>query len=97
MAEKICLSCSTENPSHFEYCKHCGAPLPTVDKIVKEEYTPVEEPDFGELSYKEYKKFIGKNADSILHDFNTLNTTRFVFCIPVLLLGLFFGFFVARS
>ena len=93
MAEKVCVSCNTENPSHYEYCINCGAPLPTVDKIAKEEYTPVEKPSFGELTYQEYQRFIGKNSESILDDFHRLESSRTVFCLPVLFLGLFFGFF----
>ena len=93
MAEKICLSCATENPSHFEYCKHCGAPLPIVDKIIKEEPVEIEHPPFGEVSYNEYCAFIGNNSCSILRDFRTLDASRFVLSLPVLLLGIFFGFY----
>ena len=89
MAEKTCISCATQNPSHFEYCKHCGAPLPVVDKVVWEEPVNIEHPDFGEVSYQEYNLFVGGNADSILSD---LHASRSGLCLPVLLLGMFFGF-----
>ena len=93
MTEKVCLGCNTKNPSHFEYCKHCGAPLPAVDKLPKDEPEVTELPSFGELTYREYQRFIGKNAESVLHDFHSLESRRVVFCLPVLFLGLFFGFF----
>ena len=89
MAEKICISCATKNPSHFEYCKHCGAPLPVVDKVVWEEPVNIEHPDFDEISYQEYSLFVGKNSDSVLSDFHAPHTR---FCLPVLLSGMFFGF-----
>ena len=90
MADKICTSCATNNPSHFEYCKHCGAPLPVVDKAVWQEPVNIERPDFGDIPYHEYQRFIGPNSESILNDFST---TRFGICLPVLLLGMFGGFF----
>lgn len=90
MADKICNSCATQNPSHFEYCKHCGAPLPVVDKAVWEEPVNIEHPDFGDISYHEYQRFIGPNSEIILNDFSS---TRFGICLPVLFLGMFGGFF----
>ena len=93
MTEKICISCGTESPSHFEYCKHCGAILPVFDKIPREEECQAEPPSFGEISYDEYSRFVEKNSKSILDDFIVLENRRNVFCLPVLFLGLFFGFF----
>ncbi len=93
MTEKICISCGTESPSHFEYCKHCGAILPVVDKIPHEEFFEAELPSFEEISYDEYSHFVGINSKNILEDFKTIEEKRYVFCLPVLFLGLFFGFF----
>ncbi len=95
MTDKICVSCSTANESHFTYCKYCGAMLPVVDKIQKEAPSPIEQkPCFEDISYYEYHRFIGSGAESILYDFNRLqNGAKFVFSLPLLFLGLFFGFF----
>ena len=82
MAEKICASCSRENPSHFIYCRHCGATLPVVDKIRHDMPTAEEKHRFDELSYFEYRRFIGAGADSILYDFEKLEGCRFVFSLP---------------
>ena len=93
MTEKICLCCNTENPPHFEYCKHCGAPLPVVDRLPNDDITHTDPPSFDEVSYCEYYQYIGNGARGILEDFNSLKTSRVVFSLPVLFLGLFFGFF----
>lgn len=95
MAEKICVSCSTANEAHFTYCKYCGAVLPVVDKIQPETPAPQEEkPSFGDISYFEYHRFIGSGAENVLYDFNRLqNGALAVFSLPLLFLGLFFGFF----
>ena len=95
MTDKICVSCSTVNEAHFTYCKYCGAVLPVVDKLQKETPAPTEEkPSFEGISYYEYRHFIGSGADDILYDFNRLqNGAKFVFSLPLLFLGLFFGFF----
>lgn len=95
MAEKTCVSCGVTNPSHFTYCKYCGSILPVVDKFPKQETAPREEKyRFGEVSYFEYRCFIGNGADSILYDFELLEKgQKTVFSLPVLFLGIVFGFF----
>ena len=95
MAEKICVSCSTANEAHFTYCKYCGAVLPVVDKIQPETPTPQEEkPSFGDISYYEYHRFIGSGAEGVLDDFDRLqNGALVVFSLPLLFLGLLFGFY----
>ena len=95
MTDKICVSCSTVNEAHFTYCKYCGAMLPVVDKIQKETPAPIEQkPCFEGISYYEYHRFIGSGAEGILYDFGRLQQgAKFVFSLPLLFLGLFFGFF----
>ena len=95
MADKNCISCGVKNPAHFTYCKYCGAILPVVDKFPREEKEPAHEKHrFGEVSYYEYRQYIGNGAESILYDFELLDTGRkIVFSLPVLFLGLVFGFF----
>ena len=90
MSEKICVSCSTANSTHFNYCKYCGAVLPAIDKIQHPLPTPIEEkPNFEDISYLEYHRFIGSGAQGILHDFNRLqNGALVVFSLPLLFLGL---------
>ncbi len=95
MAEKVCVSCGVQNPSHFTYCKYCGAILPVVDRFPTEEPSPAEEKhSFGEVSYYEYRRYLGSGADNMLYDFKLLDKGRkFIFSLPVLFLGLVFGFF----
>lgn len=99
MAEKICAVCQTENQAHFTYCKYCGAMLPVVEKIKEEPpKTPENKRSFGEISYFEYHRYIGSGAEGILADFERLETgNRFVFCLPALFLGFFFGFYGLSS
>lgn len=95
MTEKVCVGCGIKNPAHFTYCKYCGAILPVVDKSPREEKAPVyEKYRFGEVSYYEYRQYIGNGAENMLSDFELLDKGRkTVFSLPVLFLGLVFGFF----
>lgn len=97
MTEKICVGCSTENAPHFIYCKNCGATLPVVDKIRREVPSAPENPSFDELSYREYSSYIGSGSESILYDFRRLETSRVVFSLPLLFLGIVFGFYGMSS
>lgn len=95
MAEKICVGCGVANPEHFTYCKYCGAILPVVDRIVYEEPSAEDKKySFGDISYYEYRRYIGSGADNILYDFELIDRGRKkVFSLPLLFLGLIFGFF----
>ncbi|MBO5852376.1 MAG: zinc ribbon domain-containing protein [Clostridia bacterium] len=93
MSEKICANCREENQSHFTFCRYCGATLPVVDKIRHDIPKSEEKRLFDELSYFEYRRFIGAGADNILYDFEKLEDRRFVFSLPVLFLGILFGFY----
>lgn len=95
MAEKVCVSCGVQNPEHFTYCKYCGAILPVVDKLPSVEAAHLEEKYiFGDISYYEYRRYLGSGADNILYDFELLSKGRkTVFSLPLLFLGLVFGFF----
>ncbi|MEE0927615.1 MAG: hypothetical protein UIG59_00365 [Acutalibacteraceae bacterium] len=102
MKKKICVTCSTENENHFTYCKYCGAPLPVIDRApviiegaecsCEADANPILEDG---ISREEYRAYIGKSADRILPVFEKMEETksRFYFCIPVLVLGLIFGFY----
>ena len=97
---KICVICKTENKPDYKYCKMCGAELPCVDrKPVWEERAPVHEPEISEnaeeISTYEMNIFVGKNNHTIVPKFIDLqrNNKKVAFCLPVLLLGLFFGLF----
>ncbi len=97
---KICVICKTENKPDYKYCKMCGAELPCVDrKPVWEERAPVREPEISEnaeeISTYEMNIFVGKNNHTIVPKFIDLqrNNKKVAFCLPVLLLGLFFGLF----
>ena len=95
MTEKVCVGCGVKNPAHFTYCKYCGAILPVVDKFAAKKKAPVTEKHrFGEVSYYEYRQYIRNGAENILYDFELLDKGRkTVFSLPVLFLGLVFGFF----
>ena len=95
MSEKTCVSCGVKNPSQFTYCKYCGAILPVVDRLPKDDVAPEEEkPRFDEVSYYEYRRYLGRGADNILYDFALLDKGRnIVFSLPLLFLGLVLGFF----
>ena len=95
---KICVRCKTENKPDYKYCKMCGAELPCVDrKPIWEEQTAAPEPEISEnaeeISTYEMNVFVGKNNHTIVPKFIDLqrNNKKVSFCLPVLLLGLFFG------
>lgn len=93
---KICLRCSTVNLDNFSFCKYCGAPLPTIER--KTTVFPPEVSADGyanNISDAEYTAFVGKNADKIVRRFNFFSATerKTSWCFPVLILGVFFGFF----
>lgn len=100
---KICVRCSTVNLDNFTYCKYCGATLPTVEKrqtsvpfresVVKDAVAEAE--GLPNVSDEEYAAYIGKNTRFILPKFRTIKETgrRIYWCLPVLILGLFTGFF----
>ena len=100
---KICVRCSTVNLDNFTYCKYCGAALPTVEKrqssVPFREHVHDEAPEYEgskpTVSEEEYAAYVGKNTRFILPKFRTLKETgrRIYWCLPVLLLGLFAGFF----
>lgn len=98
---KVCLRCKTENNPDYKYCKTCGAALPFVDQKpiwdYEEERASAEESfsDNGEISTYEMNVFVGKNSEIITPKFTRLEQLgkKNDFCLPVLLLGLFFGVF----
>lgn len=104
MNKKICFQCKTENDEGFRYCKRCGAVLPIVDErtdldaeVVSEnaQNTRFEEASIDGVSEEHLKAYIGKNHPRILDSFYNmcLYNKKTSFCVPVLILGLFFGFF----
>ncbi len=97
---KICVRCKTENNADYKYCKTCGAELPFVDKKPIWEYDGeaqnTAEDNFhnsDEISTYEMNVFVGKNSNVIVPKFVQLGREdkKTAFCLPVLLLGLFFG------
>lgn len=106
MHEKICVRCSHENREHFTYCKKCGALLPVVDRsfapppLFRDMSDPVLEPDtfqteFDGADRRDMGTFIGKNSEHYLRKLDRMQSTgvSFSWCVPVFLLGLFFGLF----
>ena len=105
MAEKNCIRCATKNEEHYKFCKYCGAPLPVVDRAGEQFVYPNLQPandnvspesiDYDGVSGKELSAYIGKNADKIMPKMFAMQLTgkKTSFCVPVLVLGLLFGFF----
>ncbi len=101
MDKKICLKCSTENDGNFVFCKYCGAMLPVVDKrynYPQSEEDPsqqIEEPEIDGVSLNDMSLYIGKRPHKFIPKFIRMEATRqkISSCIPVLLLGVFFGLF----
>ena len=93
---KICLRCSTVNLDNFSFCKYCGAPLPTIERKTAIPVPEVSADGYNNnISDAEYTAFVGKNADKIVRRFNFFRATerKSSWCFPVLILGVFFGFF----
>lgn len=101
MDKKICLKCSTENEGNYVFCKYCGAMLPVADKLYsypleeEQEFKEVEEPDIDGISLNEMNTYIGSRPHRFIPKFLRMQTTGQTtsFCLPVLLFGMFFGFF----
>lgn len=102
--KKICVQCKTENDADFRYCKRCGAVLPIVDErgdldaeVVSESHrnTRFGETSIDGVSEEHLKAYIGKNHSRILDSFYNMSVynKKTSFCLPVLLLGVFLGFF----
>ncbi len=100
---KVCVRCQTENSSDYKYCKFCGAELPCVDRKPlwesAEEYPQdtrsADIPVSDDISIYEMNIFVGKNNYRIVPEFIKMqqNNKKAVWCWPVFLLGMFFGFF----
>lgn len=100
MDKKICLKCSTENEGNFVFCKYCGAMLPVVDKRFNYPHTEDVEEDSAEpevfgIPLSDMTAYIGKRPHKFIPKFIRMEATnqKISTCIPVLLLGLLFGFF----
>lgn len=104
MDKKICLHCKTENDASFSYCRRCGSVLPVVEQkapfnaeVVSENPSPqaTARPNIDGVDEEVLKVYIGKNHTSILNRFYNMSlfNQKTSFCLPVLLLGLLFGFF----
>ncbi len=101
MDKKICLKCSTENEGNYVFCKYCGAMLPVVDR--RYNYPPrdeapkngVTEPEIDGISLGDMSLYVGKRPQKFIPKFLRMEATgqKIATCVPVLLLGLFFGFF----
>lgn len=104
MNKKICVKCNLENEPSFRYCRRCGAVLPVVEQkapinaeVVLENSDPfyADKDVIDGVSARELEAYVGKNHSRILDSFYRMSllNKKTSFCLPVLLLGLFFGFF----
>lgn len=104
MQRKICVRCSFENSEHFTYCRKCGALLPVIDRsfapppLFRDMSDPVLDPetfqyDFEGADRRDMGTFIGKNSEHYLRKLDRMQSTgvKFSWCVPVFILGLFFG------
>lgn len=104
MDKKICVRCKTENESSFRYCKGCGAQLPIVEErfpfdaevvLKNPDGFNTSRPTIDGVDEELLKVYIGKNHPRILNSFYNMSlfNQKSSFCLPVLVLGLLFGFF----
>ncbi len=98
---KKCLRCAAQNGDEYGYCRLCGALLPEIEaKFTSSKFSEekgdrtIADSPF-ELSVYEMEAFVGKNSDDIVKRFAFMQKTgrKASFCLPVFLLGLFFGLF----
>ena len=103
MENNICSKCNTENEPHYTYCKNCGNPLQKSHSNDNQNTSysynaPFQNPasnniHIGGISSEEMSLFIGKKATNIIPKFIKMELTgsKFSWCWPAAILGLFFG------
>ena len=97
-----CRSCGTENEEKFSYCKNCGTPLRATEENSANKhrgYDPYSEAmptEIDGIATDDYCNFVGSNQNKIVKKFAKMSHTgtKVSWCLPALLLCVFFGFFV---
>ncbi len=94
---KRCIRCGNENRDDYIYCTMCGAELPCVDEKQEWEDAPqTNSAEYGKdgISVYEMNVFVGKNREQIVPKFVAIQKEgRTFWCLPLILLGLFLGYF----